>query len=35
VPMMDTAEFPTPPLARATGGPLRVKELITGIGSRT
>ncbi|HYI80652.1 MAG TPA: NAD-dependent epimerase/dehydratase family protein [Thermoleophilaceae bacterium] len=29
------AEFPTPPLARATGGPLRVKELVTGIGSRT
>jgi nucleoside-diphosphate-sugar epimerase len=31
----DGAEFPTPPLARATGGPLRVKELLTGIGSRT
>jgi UDP-glucose 4-epimerase len=31
----DGAEFPTPPLARATGGPLRVKELVSGIGSRT
>jgi UDP-glucose 4-epimerase len=31
----DGAELPTPPLARATGGSLRVKELITGIGSRT
>jgi UDP-glucose 4-epimerase len=31
----DGAEFPTPPLARRTGGPLRVKELVTGIGSRT
>lgn len=31
----DGAEYPTPPLARQTGGPLRVKELVTGIGSRT
>lgn len=31
----DGAEYPTPPLARATGGPLRAKELVTGIGSRT
>ncbi len=30
----DGAEFPTPPLARDTGGALRVKELATGIGSR-
>jgi UDP-glucose 4-epimerase len=31
----DGAEFPTPPLARRAGGPLRVKELVTGVGSRT
>jgi len=30
----DNADFATPPLARATGGPLRVRELLTGIGSR-
>jgi len=30
----DGADFPTPPLARRSGGPLRVKELVTGIGSR-
>jgi UDP-glucose 4-epimerase len=30
----DSADFSTPPLARETGGPLRVKELLTGIGSR-
>lgn len=30
----DGADFPTPPLAHATGGPLRAKELLTGIGSR-
>jgi UDP-glucose 4-epimerase len=28
------ADFATPPLAHATGGPVRVKELLTGIGSR-
>jgi UDP-glucose 4-epimerase len=31
----DSADFATPPLARGTGGPWRVKELLTGIGSRT
>ena len=30
----DGADFPTPPLARGTGGPLRAKELLTGVGSR-
>jgi len=30
----DSADFSTPPLARGAGGPLRVKELLTGIGSR-
>jgi len=30
----DSADFPTPPLAHRTSGPLRVKELLTGIGSR-
>lgn len=28
------AHFPTPPLQRATSGPLRLRELITGLGSR-
>jgi UDP-glucose 4-epimerase len=28
------ADFPTPPLAGGTGGPARVKELLTGVGSR-
>jgi nucleoside-diphosphate-sugar epimerase len=30
----DSANLATPPLARRAGGPLRVKELLTGIGSR-
>jgi nucleoside-diphosphate-sugar epimerase len=30
----DGSGFATPPLARGTGGPVRVKELLTGIGSR-
>jgi nucleoside-diphosphate-sugar epimerase len=30
----DGADFPTPPLARRAGGPLRAKELATGVGSR-
>jgi UDP-glucose 4-epimerase len=30
----DSADLATPPLARSTGGPLRIKELLTGIGSR-
>jgi len=30
----DGADFPTPPLARSTGGRVRAKELVTGIGSR-
>jgi UDP-glucose 4-epimerase len=30
----DGADFATPPLAGGAGGPLRVKELLTGIGSR-
>jgi hypothetical protein len=27
-------DFPTPPLAGASSGPLRVRELLTGIGGR-
>jgi UDP-glucose 4-epimerase len=27
-------DYPTPPLARATSGPLRIRELITGVGAR-
>jgi UDP-glucose 4-epimerase len=32
--LQDGSDFATPPLARGTGGPARVKELLTGIGSR-
>jgi hypothetical protein len=28
------ADYPTPPLARATTGPARVRELLTGVGRR-
>lgn len=28
------SDYPTPPLARATSGPLRIRELATGIGAR-
>jgi len=28
------SDYPTPPLARATSGPLRIRELLTGIGGR-
>ncbi|MDQ4145260.1 MAG: NAD-dependent epimerase/dehydratase family protein [Actinomycetota bacterium] len=31
----DGAGFPTPPLAPSTSGPLRIRELLTGIGART
>lgn len=30
----DGAGYPTPPLAPGTGGPLRMRELLTGVGSR-
>lgn len=30
----DRAGIDTPPLARGTGGPLRIRELLTGVGSR-
>jgi UDP-glucose 4-epimerase len=30
----DGADFPTPPLASSSGGPLRVRELLTGVGKR-
>ncbi|CAN5604209.1 SDR family oxidoreductase [soil metagenome] len=33
--MRDGADFATPPLARATSGPLRVRELLTGVGGRS
>ena len=33
--MRDGASFPTPPLAAATSGPLRIRELVTGIGRRS
>lgn len=29
-----SADLPTPPLARGTGGPLRIREFLTGIGAR-
>lgn len=29
------SDFPTPPLAAGTSGPLRVRELLTGIGARS
>jgi nucleoside-diphosphate-sugar epimerase len=32
--MRKGADYPTPPLARATSGPLRIRELGTGIGAR-
>jgi UDP-glucose 4-epimerase len=32
--MRENADFPTPPLAAATGGPARLRELLTGVGSR-
>lgn len=28
------SDYPTPPLARSTSGPLRIRELVTGIGAR-
>jgi UDP-glucose 4-epimerase len=28
------ADFPTPPLAKETGGPFRIREILTGIGGR-
>ena len=31
----DGAGFPTPPLAPATSGPLRIRELLTGVGRRS
>ena len=30
----ESAELPTPALSRAAGGPLRVRELLTGVGRR-
>jgi nucleoside-diphosphate-sugar epimerase len=32
--MHDSAGFPTPPLDPGTGGPMRVRELLTGVGAR-
>lgn len=32
--MRNWADFPTPPLARGTSGPLRLRELATGVGAR-
>jgi UDP-glucose 4-epimerase len=29
------SDYPTPPLARSTSGPLRVRELLTGVGTRS
>ena len=28
------SDYPTPPLARETSGPLRIRELFTGVGAR-
>jgi hypothetical protein len=30
----DQSEADTPPLARATSGPLRIREILTGVGAR-
>ncbi len=32
--MRDGADHPTPPLERGAGGPLRIRELLTGVGKR-
>jgi nucleoside-diphosphate-sugar epimerase len=32
--LRDGADFPTPPLAAASSGPLRLRELLTGVGAR-
>ena len=32
--LRDRAGFDTPPLARDTGGPMRIRELLTGVGGR-
>ena len=32
--MRDGADGETPPLARSTSGPLRIRELLTGVGAR-
>jgi nucleoside-diphosphate-sugar epimerase len=32
--MRQGADYPTPPLARGTSGPLRIRELVSGIGAR-
>ena len=33
--MRGGSDYPTPPLARVTSGPLRVRELLTGVGARS
>jgi nucleoside-diphosphate-sugar epimerase len=33
--MRESASAPTPPLSARTGGPLRIRELLAGVGSRT
>jgi len=33
--LRDGAGYPTPPLAAATSGPLRLRELRTGVGATT
>jgi UDP-glucose 4-epimerase len=32
--MRSGADLDTPPLARQTGGPARIRELLTGLGAR-
>ena len=32
--MRDGAAYDTPPLERRAGGPLRIKEILTGVGGR-
>jgi hypothetical protein len=32
--MQQGTDYPTPPLAHATSGPWRVRELLTGVGAR-
>jgi hypothetical protein len=32
--MQEGTDYPTPPLAQAASGPLRIRELLTGVGAR-
>jgi UDP-glucose 4-epimerase len=32
--LRDGADYPTPPLASGSGGPARLREILTGVGAR-